>query len=97
MSRFFLGQLTRVFICKSSIRTFLQVSYVKAIDVWMGTCLAFVFGVMIEFTLVNYLSRRKREISCIPIRESRHWSSYSATADPEESYDSAVKENCRVA
>lgn len=33
------------------------VSYAKAIDIWMGVCMAFVFGVMIEFTAVNYLSR----------------------------------------
>ena len=38
----------------------LQVSYIKAIDVWMGMCLAFVFGVMIEFTIVNYWARRKQ-------------------------------------
>lgn len=31
----------------------------KAIDVWMGTCMAFVFSAMIEFTVVNYCIRRK--------------------------------------
>ncbi|CAD6197468.1 unnamed protein product [Caenorhabditis auriculariae] len=37
-----------------------QASYVKAIDVWMGTCMAFVFSAMIEFTVVNYCTRRKQ-------------------------------------
>lgn len=32
-------------------------SYAKAIDIWMGVCMAFVFGVMIEFTVVNYVAR----------------------------------------
>lgn len=34
-------------------------SYAKAIDVWLEACLGFVFGVLIEFTVVNYLSRQR--------------------------------------
>lgn len=33
-------------------------SYAKAIDIWLEACLGFVFGVLIEFTIVNYLSRQ---------------------------------------
>uniref|UniRef100_A0AC34QWA8 Uncharacterized protein n=1 Tax=Panagrolaimus sp. JU765 TaxID=591449 RepID=A0AC34QWA8_9BILA len=36
-----------------------QASDLKAIDIWMGVCLTFVFSTMIEFTVVNFCVRRK--------------------------------------
>ena len=38
-----------------------RVAYVMAIDVWMTTCLAFVFGALVEFSIVNVLARKADE------------------------------------
>jgi len=36
-------------------------SITKAIDVWMATCLVFVFGAFIEYSIVNTLVRKEKE------------------------------------
>ncbi|KAK3100691.1 hypothetical protein FSP39_023858 [Pinctada imbricata] len=35
-----------------------RVSYIKAIDIWMTTCLIFVFAALLEFSVANVISRR---------------------------------------
>ena len=56
------------------------VSYTKAIDVWTGVCLTFVFGALLEFALVNYASRSDmhRENMKKKYREMEH----SSSVDP---------------
>ncbi|XP_064102545.1 glycine receptor subunit alpha-3-like isoform X2 [Macrobrachium nipponense] len=41
-------------------QSFHIVSYVKALDIWMGSCTAFVFLALVEFTAVTHLARHHR-------------------------------------
>nr|XP_023018980.1 glutamate-gated chloride channel isoform X2 [Leptinotarsa decemlineata] len=70
------------------------VSYTKAIDVWTGVCLTFVFGALLEFALVNYASRsdmhrenmKKQRRQC----ELEHAASLDATSDMIDSDGNAT-------
>jgi len=61
-ARISLGILTMLTITTQSSGQgrFPAVSFTKAIDVWMATCLVFVFGAFIEYSIVNVLARREK-------------------------------------
>ncbi|CAD5114938.1 DgyrCDS3969 [Dimorphilus gyrociliatus] len=51
--------LTMTTQASSSRQSLPRVSYIKAIDIWMATCLVFVFAALLEFAIVNVLSRNE--------------------------------------
>ncbi|ESN99917.1 hypothetical protein HELRODRAFT_83631, partial [Helobdella robusta] len=65
-ARISLGILTMLTITTQSSGQgrFPAVSFTKAIDVWMATCLVFVFGAFIEYSVVNVLARRDKNKPC---------------------------------
>ncbi|XP_076062284.1 glutamate-gated chloride channel-like isoform X2 [Oratosquilla oratoria] len=62
------------------------VSYTKAIDVWTGVCLTFVFGALLEFALVNYASRSDKQREKIKEKmkeQKKQWEAEHAAAMQE--------------
>ncbi len=35
------------------------VSYTKSVDIWIGVCTGFIFGALLEFSLVNWAARKE--------------------------------------
>ncbi|KAK4325598.1 hypothetical protein Pmani_003840 [Petrolisthes manimaculis] len=62
-SRVTLGVTTLLTVCSESTSfrdKMPTVSYVKALDIWMGSCTAFVFLALVEFTVVSHIARHHR-------------------------------------
>ncbi|XP_078699658.1 uncharacterized protein LOC144926596 isoform X2 [Branchiostoma floridae x Branchiostoma belcheri] len=74
-----------------------RVSYIKAIDVYLGVCLVYVFGAVAEYAAVNHnyytraLMRRRWEMQAARKRRSRagvHKFSEESSGEMEEKYSS---------
>ncbi|XP_022238851.1 glutamate-gated chloride channel-like [Limulus polyphemus] len=61
------------------------VSYTKAIDVWTGVCLTFVFGALLEFALVNYASRTHMHKQAA--KQQRKWDIEHSSLDTDHIED----------
>ncbi|KAL7635310.1 UNVERIFIED_CONTAM: hypothetical protein RMT77_014377 [Armadillidium vulgare] len=66
-------------------QTLPQVSYTRAIDVWTGVCLTFVFGVLLEIALISYFLSLERN------NESKN----KVSEEEEEAGDNAIKSQDR--
>ncbi|KAK2166145.1 hypothetical protein LSH36_41g03014 [Paralvinella palmiformis] len=70
-ARISLGVLTVLTMTTQSVGAWMSLpraSYVKAIDIWISTCVFFVFAAMLEFALVNTLARKEIRRMSLKIR-----------------------------
>ncbi|XP_040583578.1 glutamate-gated chloride channel isoform X1 [Lepeophtheirus salmonis] len=72
-------------------RSLPPVAYTKAIDVWSGACVIFVFSALLEFAFVNYASRHDRRKG----RKSRSAMNYNMD-DDEIDYDQGLDCTSRI-
>ena len=64
MSRLPQKLMTTHFLFSTSAANLPKVSYIKFIDIWFLVCTCFIFFSLMEFALVNIISRRK----CVMIK-----------------------------
>ena len=68
-----------------------QVSYIKAIDVWVVSSLIFVFAALLEFAYVNVLARRADKEVAVPMDSSEDTFEVRGTRQPEREFSRLIQ------
>lgn len=69
-----------------------QVSYVKAIDIWMAVCLLFVFSALLEYAAVNFVSRQHKEL--LRFHRKRKKNKVNMTSAGQRNTSSTIRRLC---